>query len=82
MRDINTGASPKGALQAEALPPLDPLQRYTTVEAARYLRISRASLYNDIAEGLITTIKDRSRRLVPGTEIVRRSRAEVHQSTA
>jgi excisionase family DNA binding protein len=55
------------------LPPLDLMQRYTTDEAARYLRISRATLYNDIAAGLIATIKDRKRRFVPGSEIARRS---------
>jgi excisionase family DNA binding protein len=55
------------------LPPLDVLQRYTINEAAGYLRISRATLYTDIAAGLIATIKDRKRRLVPGSEIARRS---------
>ncbi len=55
------------------LPPLDLLQRYDLEEAARYLRISRATLYNDIAAGLIATIKDRKRRFVPGAEIARRS---------
>ena len=55
------------------LPPLDTQQRYDLDEAARYLRISRSTLYNDIAAGLITTIKDRKRRFVPGAEIARRS---------
>lgn len=55
------------------LPPLDPLQRYTVPEAARYWRVSRAKLYNDIAAGLIATIKDGKRRFVPGSEIARRS---------
>jgi excisionase family DNA binding protein len=53
--------------------PLDPLQRYTIEEAASYLRIHRCTLYNDIAAGLISTIKDRKRRFVPGAEIARRS---------
>lgn len=55
------------------LPALDLLQRYTTEEACRYLRVSRATLYIDIAAGVIATIKDRKRRFVPGSEIVRRS---------
>lgn len=55
--------------------PLDPKQRYDLDEAARYLRISRSTLYNDIAAGLIFTIKERKRRFVPGAEIARRSAA-------
>ncbi len=58
---------------APPLAPLDPLRRYSIDESARYLGISRATLYHDIAEGLILTIKDRKRRFVPGSEIVRRS---------
>jgi excisionase family DNA binding protein len=57
------------------LTPLDPQQRYDLDEAARYLRISRSTLYNDISAGLIATIKDRKRRFVPGAEIARRSAA-------
>lgn len=57
-----------------ALPPLDEQQRYTIPEAAKYLRVSRATIYNDIAAGLLATIKDRKRRFVPGSEIARRSR--------
>lgn len=57
------------------LSPLDERQRYTVPEACAYLRQSRAKLYNDIAAGLISTIQDGARRYVPGTEIVRRSRA-------
>jgi excisionase family DNA binding protein len=55
------------------LAPLDTQQRYDLDEAARYLRISRSTLYNDIAAGLIATIKDRKRRFIPGAEIARRS---------
>ena len=54
---------------------LDTKQRFTVEETARYLRISRATVYKDIAAGLITTIKDRKRRFVPGAEIARRSAA-------
>ncbi len=55
------------------LPPLDPLQRYSTNEAAAYLRISVRSLYLGIAAGTIVTIKDGKRRFVSGSEIVRLS---------
>jgi excisionase family DNA binding protein len=55
------------------LGPLDPLRRYTVEDAMRYLGISRFTLYADIREGRIQTIKDRARRFVPGSEIVRRS---------
>ena len=55
------------------LPPLDVKQRYDIPEAARYLRVSRATIYNDIAAGLLATIKDGGRRFVPGTEIARKS---------
>ena len=55
------------------LPPLDPAQRYTLEEAARYLRISETTLFRDMQAGVINTIKDRSRRFVPGSEIIRRS---------
>jgi excisionase family DNA binding protein len=57
------------------LAPLDTQQRYDLDEAARYLRISRSTLYNDIAAGLIASIKDRKRRFIPGVEIARRSAA-------
>ena len=56
------------------LPPLDLVQRYTINEAADYLRISRAHLYEHIGAGEIGTIKDGTRRFVPGTEIARVSR--------
>jgi hypothetical protein len=42
------------------LPPLDTRQRYDLDEAARYLRISRSTLYNDIAAGLTTAGSSRS----------------------
>jgi len=56
------------------LPPLDQAQRYTIDEAIAYLRSSRKTLYNDIAAGLLATIKEGKRRYVPGSEIARRSR--------
>jgi excisionase family DNA binding protein len=59
------------------LPPLDPLRRYSVEYALAYLGISRRTFYEDIAQGRIATIKDRKRRFVPGSEIVRRSQAPV-----
>jgi excisionase family DNA binding protein len=59
------------------LGPLDPLRRYTVEDALRYLGISRFTLYADIRENRIQTIKDRNRRFVPGSEIVRRSSVAV-----
>jgi excisionase family DNA binding protein len=56
------------------LPALDMNQRFTVDEAAAYLRVSRAKIYNDVAAGLLQVIKDGSRTFVPGTEIFRRSR--------
>lgn len=67
------GTSTRARSSSPSLAPLDPLQRYTIDEAMAYLRISRATLYADIAAGLIGTIKDRGRRFVPGSEIARRS---------
>ena len=58
----------------EPLGPLDPLRRYTVEDAMRYLGISRFTLYADIRENRIQTIKDRKRRFVPGSEIARLSR--------
>lgn len=62
------------SLQTVALPPIDSNQRYSTDEAAAYLRISRAWLYKHIASGHIRTVMDGRRRYVPGSEIVARSR--------
>jgi hypothetical protein len=56
-----------------ALPPLDPAQRYSIEEAILYLRSSRKTLFNDIKQGRLATIREGKRRYVPGTEIVRRS---------
>ena len=63
-----------GKQQLAALPPLDIQQRYGIGEAAAYLRISRARLYEHIASGEIRTLMDGRRRFVPGSEIVARSR--------
>jgi len=57
------------------LAPLDPLRRYSIEQARAYLGISRKTLYADIKDDLIVTIKERKRRFVPGSEIVRRSQA-------
>jgi len=55
------------------LPPLDPVQRYSIEEAIAYLRSSRKTLFDDIREGRLATIKEGKRRFVPGSEIARRS---------
>jgi excisionase family DNA binding protein len=68
---MNTSAP---APAPEPLGPLDPLRRYTVEDALRYLGISRFTLYADIRENRIQTIKDRNRRFVPGSEIARVSR--------
>jgi len=63
-----------------ALPPLDELQRYSIEEAIAYLRSSRKTLFDDIKNGRLATIKEGKRRFVPGTEIVRRSRLPERQA--
>lgn len=55
------------------LPPLDPLQRYPIPEASRYLRLSRASIYNRINDGSLQVIRDGKMVYIPGAEIARRS---------
>jgi hypothetical protein len=65
--------SPMPASAPEPLGQLDPLRRYDVETALRYLGISRFTLYADIREGRIQTIKDRNRRFVPGSEICRLS---------
>lgn len=61
--------------KAILLQPIDANQRYGILEAAAYLRVSRARLYANISAGTITTIRDGTRRYVPGSEIIRVSRA-------
>jgi excisionase family DNA binding protein len=56
------------------LPPLDPLQRYTVPEASAYLRQSKSKTYQDIANGVLSVLKDGRRTYVPGSEIAARSR--------
>lgn len=55
------------------LPPIDLRQRYTIFEAAAYLRISRDYVYKLMRAGRLRTIRDGSRRYVPGTELARLS---------
>jgi excisionase family DNA binding protein len=57
----------------QALPPLDPLQRYTVEEALQYLRTSRQSLYELINSGELPTITSGRRRYVPGSAIIKAS---------
>ncbi len=59
-----------------ALPPLDPQQRYSILEASAYLRQSRSKTYMDIGAGTLATIKDGKRTYIPGTVIAERSRAQ------
>lgn len=55
------------------LPPLDERQRYEVHEALAYLRTSRKSFYQLVADGRIRTITEGRRRYVPGAEIARLS---------
>jgi hypothetical protein len=57
-----------------ALPHLDPAQRYSIEETIAYLRSSRKTVFDDIREGRLATIREGKRRFVPGSEIARRSR--------
>lgn len=67
-------AAPKPALRVRPhLAPVDVAQRYEILEAAAYLRISRAKLYQLISSGEVRTLHEGSRHYVPGSEIVRRS---------
>ncbi len=54
---------------------LDLYRRYPIDVACDFLSISRARLYEKIAAGEISTIKDGRRTFVPGAEIARLSRA-------
>ena len=69
--------SPTPAPAPEPLGPIDRNRRYDVKTALLYLGISRFTLYADIREGRIQTIKDRKRRFIPGSEIVRRSSVAV-----
>jgi excisionase family DNA binding protein len=57
------------------LAPLDERQRYEVNEALAYLRTSRKSFYELVADGRIRTITEGRRRYVPGSEIARLSAA-------
>lgn len=57
----------------EALPPVDPRQRYTLDEAAEYLRVSKTRLYEYMRAKTIAVIVDGKRTYVPGAEIERLS---------
>jgi Helix-turn-helix domain len=57
------------------LGPLDPAQRYSIPEAARYLRVSRSFLWARVKDGELVTIRHRKRKFIPGTEIARLSEA-------
>jgi excisionase family DNA binding protein len=59
--------------KAPELPPLDINQRFSVPEAAKYLRVSVATVNVYIAQNRIQTIKDGGRRFVPGSEIARKS---------
>lgn len=59
-----------------ALAPLDLKQRYAINEAAEYLRICRAQVYNKVSEGTLRVIHDGRRTFVPGSEIARVSGLE------
>jgi hypothetical protein len=56
------------------LAPLDTAQRYTIEESIAYLRSSRKTIFDDIREGRLASIKEGKRRFIPGSEIARRSR--------
>lgn len=53
--------------------PFDPRLRYPIPTAARFLGISRASLYKHIGAGDIRVLREGKRVFVPGSEIARRS---------
>ena len=55
------------------LTPLDVAQRYTVDEAIRYLRTSRASIYELIGKGELKILRQGRRTYVPGSEITRLS---------
>ena len=56
------------------LPPVDPNQRYTIPEASAYLKQCRAKTYKDMDAGKLESFKDGSRRYIPGSAIIARSR--------
>jgi len=72
---ISAFATARSVLKTRpALPPLDVAQRYTPEEAAAYLRSSRWSVFQDLREGRLASIREGRRVWIPGSEIARRSR--------
>ena len=69
-----SGDSDAARSKAAPLAPLDVNQRYAIREAAEYLRISRARLYQKIAAGEIRLLKDGRRSYVPGSAIAAASK--------
>jgi hypothetical protein len=67
---------------SNTLAPLDERQRYSISETVRYLRISRASVYNLIRQGDLRTIREGARQFVPGAEIIKRSTLPATASAA
>jgi excisionase family DNA binding protein len=65
---------PASALKAP-LPALDVHQRYSVPEAIAYLRTSRRSIYELIAEGRIRPIKEGRRTFISGQSIAALSQA-------
>lgn len=57
----------------QALPPLDPLQRYSITEAKSYLRCSHGHLFEKIKKGELRVLKDGRRTYFPGTELIKAS---------
>lgn len=61
--------------QLPPLPPFDERLRYRVDVAARYLYQSRATTWADVRDGRLQVIREGKRTFIPGSEIVRRSRA-------
>jgi len=66
----------KKSTEKGAFAPVDLAQRYTITEAQSYLRISHATIYQEIGAGRIRVIKLGKRTFVPGSEIAQLSRLE------
>jgi excisionase family DNA binding protein len=56
------------------LPPIDANQRYEIPEAAEYLRVCRARVYQHVATGKLRLIKDGRRAYVSGADLIAASR--------
>lgn len=75
-------ATPSLGVGVPALPPLDPMQRYALPEAAKYLRITRATIWAKSKRGEIALIHDGRRCFVPGAEIARLSQAPARDANS